>query len=485
VWKSRPPGGRGLILVEDRLVIFGGLGALVVARATPEGYVEEARIQALEHSGYVWPSYAAGHVYLRNSAELVCVALVPPAPTATELAESAASEEETAVAAAPKADAGQDLLARWMVEVEATPRIERVLLVESLFEQHPTSPILDGNRVHVLWRGEAEDVALLGSMNADGRATPMSRVDGTDLWVKSFDIEDGARWEYAFQVDYGPPLLDPRNPRSVPATFGEGMSEIATPGYDPEGHWLADPPDSPGSGESRGRLESFEFTSETLGNTRTLQAWLPPGYDEGDASYPLLLIHDGEDWMENGGLANSLDHLVGKSVRPLVAVFIAPMDEWWFEAGGTGTDAYLEMLAREMLPALEKRYRLSRAPADRALLGMRSFGMTAAYGPLLFPQVFGKAGLQSVNQGDITRHAIFERLGRGAPPGAVYYLDWNRYEMRNPDRATDIAGDCKRLFDALEKAGVTVRGGEVLDAYGWGGWRARNDDLLQALFPME
>ena len=464
VWKSRPPGGRGLLLVDDRLVIFGSLGVVVLAQASPDGYVEEARLKVLEHSSYTWPSYAGGLVFVRNSDEMACVKIVPGAgPAPPPVAEAAAP----------------DFMTRWLADVEATPEMERVLMVEALLEEHDSFPILDEGRVHLVWRGEAEDVAVTGSMNDEGSPKPLKRIGGTDLWVASFSIEPGARWEYSFQADYGAPALDPNNPRTAPAIRGDTVSEIVTPGYDPEQHWRTPPSDA------RGRVEPFEFASEGLENTRELSLWLPPGYDQGEEPLPLLVVHEGQDWIEKGGLINTLDNLVGKSVRPLVAVFMTPIDQWWFEGGGSGTDEYLKALAEELVPMLEAKYRLSSKPEDRALFGMRSFGMTAMQGLLLLPDVFGKAGLQSVNLGDLTGRAILDRLADGIEGQPLVYLDWNRYESRNPDRNTDLAADSRRLYEALQQAGVTVSGGEQLDAYGWGGWRSRSDDWLQALFPID
>ena len=64
VWRSRPPGGRGLILVDGHLVIYGAAGTIIVAEATPEGYAEKAKLEALASSGYTWPSFADGKVFV-------------------------------------------------------------------------------------------------------------------------------------------------------------------------------------------------------------------------------------------------------------------------------------------------------------------------------------------------------------------------------------------------------------------------------------
>jgi enterochelin esterase-like enzyme len=184
-------------------------------------------------------------------------------------------------------------------------------------------------------------------------------------------------------------------------------------------------------------------------------------------------------------MTHSLDNLIGTRVQPVVVAFVSPGPIWWSEAAGTGTDKYLAMLVEEFVPDLERRYRLSSRPQDRALIGANWFGLTAAYGVILFPEVFGKAGVQSAGLGDISRHDFFERLHSRPANDAVFYVDWNRYEMRVPDQSIDMRADGRRLSSELRKQGYKVAGGEALDTHGWTSWRARTDDLLVALFPLD
>lgn len=462
VWKSRPPGGSGLILVEGRLVVFGAEGVLSVAPASPEGYAELVRLQALEHSSYVWPSFADGCVYLRNSAELACV----------RIASGAAQVLKPAIVAAAQPE-GE--FVRFVEHVAHAA--DASALLDDWFATQTSFPILEGDLVHFVYRGDAEDVAVTGSMNPAGRPEPLARVAGTDLFQRTFRIEPGARWEYGFQIDFGETTPDPLNPRTVPTRRGE-LSEVVTPGYEQETHFL------PSDRAERGRLEDVEFAPETYGTSRTLQVYLPAGYDASEARYPLLVVHEGPEWIEKGGLVNTLDNLAGRTVQPVVAVFVPPIRAWWYEAGGSETDAYLEALVTELVPFLEERYRLSPAAADRALVGRENFGMTAALGVLRHHDVFGKAAIQSLTLQDLARHAIFESLEQEPRPEIEVVLDWNRYSRRDLDRALDLPGDSRRLFDALAARGFTVHGGEHLDAYGWGAWRAQSNDWLEALFPV-
>ncbi len=465
VWKSRPPGGCGLVRRGDRLIVFAADGHVVVVRATPEGYQEEARVRALEFTGYSWPSLAGDRVYVRNSAGLACVGLTEPAPA---VATPEATESRSAAAGA---------FAGFLAELEASD--ERVALVEARFGEAVELPLVEDGFVHFVYRGEAEDVAVAGSLTDGGTPDPLVHVEGTDLWYRSYPVSAGSRIEYLFHVDFDDWVADPRNPHRTPARWGElEASEVLLPGFE-----RGTKNEEPAEGVARGRLETLEFTSERLENTRQVQLWLPPGYEDAeDAAFPLLIVHQGGDWLEKGRLANTLDNTVGRSVRPLVVAFVEPIDEWWFEGGGSGTEAWLDMLAEEFVPWLSERYELTEKADERALFGVRNFGLTAAYGALRHPDVFGKAAMQSIFLGDIARHGFFELLA-GEPRSVEFYLDWNRYEERNKDRGVDFAADNRRTHAALVEAGYTVHGGEAPDCHGWGSWRSRADRMLAALFP--
>lgn len=75
VWKERLYPG-SVILVGDRLVVLSvTAGLLRVVQATPAGYREEAKVEVLNRGARAEapPSYAAGHVFVRNDEELVAV----------------------------------------------------------------------------------------------------------------------------------------------------------------------------------------------------------------------------------------------------------------------------------------------------------------------------------------------------------------------------------------------------------------------------
>jgi enterochelin esterase-like enzyme/outer membrane protein assembly factor BamB len=475
-WRSRPPGGKGLIVVGDRLVVFAAEGALVIARATPEGYEEEARLDALDHTSFTWPAFADGRVYLRNNTELACVEVVAGAeplaasgrPEAPRPPRPPRTGANTAGASGSSGEIGAAVAA---VE-QAAAAVERLLAGREAL------PVVEDGQVHFFWRGRAEDVAVLGSM-VDGGAEPLRRI-GAELFHGAYPIEPGARYEYLFQVDFGNVVPDPLNPRTVPGDRGP-VSEVVTPGYPQAVHF-----EEPAEGVARGRLDTYEF-GEAPGSSREVSVYLPAGYDGSQERYPLLVVQQGPDYLEKAAFTNTLDNLIGERVRPVVVAFVTQTPRWWHEAGGTGTEEYLDMLAGEFVDDLGRRYRLLDGPEHRVVMGAQAFGLAATYAGLRHPEVFGGVALQSPVLKDIARHAVDALIEEEPLESVAFHVDWNRYEPRNEDDflEADHAAGARALYERLRERGYEVTGGEQLDSAGWGAWRARTDDVLERFFPLE
>lgn len=465
VWKSRPPGGRGLILVGDRLVIYGAEGRVVVARATPEGYREEANLQALESSALTWPSFADGRIYLRNPHEMVAV----------EVTERGGSVPVAAAAAAAPAPApGDGAFARFLRELDAAD--DKAERLDAFMRAQDRFPLVEGDQVHFVYRGPARDVAVAGTMIAARQAEPLQRVAGTDFHHRSYRVAAGSRVEYQFQIDMERWEPDALNPRQVPSPWGPQRSEVLMPGYVEPRH-IAEPP-----AEGRGRLETFTLSGPGLEPPRQIRVYVPHG--TGTQPLPLLVVQQGPSWIEKGLLVNTLDNLIGREIAPVLVAFVDTIDAWWLEAGGSRTAEFVQMLAERLVPELERRYPLRSTPAARAILGTEDYALTAVYAALVRPDVFGKAAAQSAALRNGAQDALFERLGAAAGRSNLeFYVDWNLYELRSADHGFDFGKDSRTLAEALRSAGYPCAGGEMADAHGWSGWRARSDRILKAFFP--
>jgi outer membrane protein assembly factor BamB len=71
-WSKRGLGRGSLIVADDHLIVLSDKGRLVLLEATPAGYVEKGRVQALEGRSWTAPALAGGKLYLRNHTEMVC-----------------------------------------------------------------------------------------------------------------------------------------------------------------------------------------------------------------------------------------------------------------------------------------------------------------------------------------------------------------------------------------------------------------------------
>ncbi len=70
-WAKRGFGKGSLIYADGHLIVLSDRGTLVQAEATPEGYSEKGRVQALDGKCWTAPSLAGGKLYLRSHSEMV------------------------------------------------------------------------------------------------------------------------------------------------------------------------------------------------------------------------------------------------------------------------------------------------------------------------------------------------------------------------------------------------------------------------------
>jgi len=445
VWKSRPPGGRGLILVGDQLAMIDPKGDLVLAAASPEGYRETARIRALGEGSYTAPSYAGGIFFARNLRQLAAVRVTDsPAPRRAGGPEVPGAFGEFLRGLAGRDDAAAALAAH--LEGQELPLIE------------------DGGLVHFVYRGPAEDAAVVGvGLEPGSFELAMTRIDGTDVWVRSVRLDPTAYRRYRLTLDFGRETLpDPGNPHRG----GEGesaYSELRMPGWRPPAH-LAEP-----EGE-RGRLEPLE-----LGG-REVHVYLPPGYRaEGAERYPLLIVNHGDRALAEGHLDRALDNLIGRRIEPLIAAFVPPASRREYRDDSVG--AYARFLAAELIPALEQRYRLRPGAAERAIAGVADGGFAALYAAYKTPGVYGGAAAQSLLAGADQAQALADAIAAAGDAGPRrLYLDWTPFDRR-PDLNRKLAATLERHLRPLP-------GQEVDGTPEWWSWAAHADRLLETLFPL-
>jgi outer membrane protein assembly factor BamB len=461
VWRSRDVNGLGLSAVDGMLAVVSHDGELVLVDASPDGYREVTRVPVLENGNYPVPTFADGRFLVRNLEQMAAVRV--DKSLAPHVAEADTTDRL-------KGEFGQ-----WVASVEALPEAERQAAVDARFATVETTPLLgEGGLVHLVWRGEAEDVGLTGSFVGDGQDLGLYRLAGSDLFFRSLELDPKAQYTYNFMVDFGDPQRDPNNPHSVDFGFF-ASSELRMP------EWPASPHlEPPAADAPRGTLDRFPFRSDVLNNTREIQVWRPADYGrDPERRYPLLVVNHGDNVLRGGLMQNVLDNLVGESVAPVIAVFVPRVSAP--EYGGPAAEDYMRFLIEELLPHLDHHYLTD--PAHRAIMGPGSAGVSAVLAAVTHPDVFQRAAAQSFYPIEPTHERLPEIIASAGAKPEMIYVVWSHhdYELGSGLTAEDAS---RELLGWLRGADINVIEQVADYSPGWGGWRGQYDEILPALFPL-
>ncbi len=469
IWKSRRPGGRGLILVDGHLFVLGSSGWLTAIEATPEAYREKAKIRVSSSGGYTAPSFADGHIFVRNLTDIAAVRIIG-ADSKPDSKPVARTEE----AASP---ATQTAFGAWVEKVQQTTDPEaKARRIDTFMAETPDIPLIEEERwVHFVYRGPGEGVSLVGHMQQDRDvAEPMRRIPGTDFFYRTYALEPAGRWHYRLQVDFEEPIPDPLNDRLA---LGEVQphSELVMPQFRDPKHIR-----EPAEGMLRGRLEPFQLESKAYGQPIEVQVYLPAGYDstsqstdEGPA-YPVLVIPNGDLWLK-AGAQNSLDHLMAQKdpnpgIRPALVAFI-PLDGW---VGGQWGGRAVQLIGEELPRALEETYRTDRSAGSWSLWTVQEKAAIGLDILRTYPR-FGRAAFQSPStyRGELKPLPTDRDLR--------FFISWSRYESRSAETGFDEAQAARDLRDGLKGQGFEVQGGEFSAGPGYRSWRLQTEQILEFL----
>ena len=201
----------------------------------------------------------------------------------------------------------------------------------------------------------------------------------------------------------------------------------------PEGY------DRPREGIERGKIETFEYDSTTVGLRRKAKIYTPPGYSpeqkNPEQKYPVLyLLHgsggDEEAWPAMGMANVIMDNLIAdKKARPMIVVM---PNAYWNETAsldvagtrpapppgvGGGTQDYAaheRAIVDDIVPFVERHFRTLPGREHRALAGLSMGAAISANVGLKRLDVFGSVGLMSAGMfGNSTNAATVP------PPGAM------------------------------------------------------------------
>ena len=362
------------------------------------------------------------------------------------------------------------LLAR-LKDVPAEARGARFVCVAAL---------VSGNETHV-FRGEAREVRLRHWIYGLPTAVAFERVAGTDLWFHVEEVPADSRVEYKLEIHTprGTRLVkDPLNPLVAHDPFGAN-SVLQGTGYRVPA-WALEDPAAP-----KGTLEDRVFRSEALGSQRRITLYRPPRFQE-TRRYPLLIVHDGGDYLRFANLQAVLDNLIHRMEIPgVIAVLTHPEDRIAQYRDHADHSRYL---TEELVPSLEKELPLLGAPVGRALMGASLGAVASLSTAIRYPGFYGRLLLQSGSFAfsDIGTH----RRGPVFDPVVRFVNAFRRSPGRPAARAYVACGiyesliyENRTMVPLLQEHGVEVRYAEARDGHNWENWRDRLREGLSFLFP--
>ncbi len=289
-------------------------------------------------------------------------------------------------------------------------------------------PIIEGPRCTFLYRGEADEVFLIHRIFGLPNRPPLRRLRGTDLWHLVLDLPEGSRVEYQLEVVRGGQserFNDPLNPNLAHSPVGSSSVCYAA-GYQIPDWTVPDPDARPGS------LVDMVVPSRALRRDARVTLYLPARFRR-TARYPLLIVHDGGDYLNYAAAKTVLDNLIHRlDVAEIVAAFVYPGDRL---AEYANSAAHARYLTAELLPRLEAELPLARQPSGRCLMGA-SFGAVASLATAYrYPEAYGSLLVQSGS-------FVFTDIGHdhgGGPPFEPVVRFINRYRGRPAaDRRPDV-----------------------------------------------
>jgi enterochelin esterase family protein len=346
------------------------------------------------------------------------------------------------------------------------------------------SPLVEAQTCTFFYKGAADAVELVHwgvGLPPDLRFT---NLPGTELWYLALRLPPGSRVEYKLQVAEpgGHRMMeDPLNPLRAHNPFGANSVCLAA-GY--QAPWCVEPDAS----APEGAVKDLVLDSDALGRPAATAVYLPPGFDAGPGRrYPLLIVHDGGDYLHYAQFKTVLDNLIHRRQLAEIVVAFSHPGERLVEYADDPRHA--RFLVDELVPALEGELPLVAEPWGRGLMGA-SFGAVASLSAARrAPGHFGRLLLQSGSFA-WSSNGCSQRRGPIWEPVKAFVDAYSGAPTPVSERVAVTCGvyeslicENRALVPRLRETGMEVAFTESLDGHNWESWRDRLGETLPWLFP--
>ncbi len=347
-------------------------------------------------------------------------------------------------------------------------------------------PLADGRVTFRLCAPEANNVRVTsndldpwvpGGFGGGERGLPLAR-DETGLWSVTTELPvPPDTYRYNFEVD-GARVPDP-----MATTFSRERSGINStmeiPGEAGAFQTLRE--DVP-----HGVVSRVEYVSGALGTMREAYVYTPPGYMNGNESYPVLyLVHGAGDsadsWTSVGHANYILDNLLASdSAEPMIIVMPFGHTPQREDTDMLANTDFGDDLHQDLIPFIDSQFRTIADRDHRAMAGLSMGGAHTLRFGLPRPDVFSHIGVFSMGLGmgpdDVANYTTQngEALERAAGE-----LDLVYYAMGTDDFLYGTVAPTRAMLDEY---GIEHVYNESGGGHTWINWRRYLHDFLPRLF---
>jgi len=224
----------------------------------------------------------------------------------------------------------------------------------------------------------------------------------------------------------------------------------------------------PLSADAAGKVEERRI------GVRRIWIYTPPGYEAAAKTpYDLMIVFDGEQYLEDFALPKMLDALVAeRKAPPFVAVMIDDGIGAERLADLANRESFAAFLSGGLLPYVREHWAVTRDPSRTIVTGSSAGGLAAAYVAFRHPELFGRVLSQSGafwRGNEASNGPPFEWLTAqyaAAPRKEIrFLLEVGGRESRGAlgGAAPSILDANRRLRDTLESKGYALSYAEIPD----------------------
>jgi enterochelin esterase family protein len=294
-------------------------------------------------------------------------------------------------------------------------------------------------------------------------------------------------YSYSFVVD-GVRTLDPKN-----AMIKQGVTSLDNMVFVP-GDAAAFQDGKP---VPHGEIRKVWYASSTLGTERRLHVYFPPGYEAGKAKYPVFyLLHGGGDedsgWSTIGRAGFILDNLIaaGKA-KPMLVVMPngslprppivpgAPPDP---AAMAAFQERFASELLKDVIPFVEKSYRVMPGGANRALAGLSMGGGQTLRTVATHPDQFAYVAVWSMGVNPATTADFETRNAAFLNAAEKINKQIKLFSISCGEKDTLAFAGSKNLAEILKKRNIKHEMHITPGGHTWINWRQYLNAFAPQLF---